>query len=427
VRVASVARARGDTLKIKLKSNAAAIVALCALVYFVSYFARKDFAAVMAVMLRDGVFNKQLSGIIGMGLFICYGIGQLVSGYLGDKIKPTVLLLSGLLTTALCNLFMPLVPSTVLMIPIWALNGFAQAMLWPPIVRILADNLSGERFLAANLVVTSSAHISTIILYIFVPICVKFYDWKAVFFAAAILAFAVLVIFTVAMLFITLNPKKEEEESPSLGLEKQSNFMSLFVKSGIVPIFFAIIMMGFLRDGIESWLPTLYCEAFGTTAEEAILVSAIIPVISIISTVLIMPIHKKKAFNNEAGGAAILFIIAAILCIPISILINFEQSAFKLVCLILAALVCGCMHAINFFFISCLPGRFNRFGRAATASGFSNACTYVGAAASMYGIGAIADGIGWSASAFSWIVIAVLGALFSSMAYKKYSSFINMK
>ena len=412
-------------MKLKTKSNAIAVVALCALVYFVSYFARKDFAAVMAVMLRDGVLDKQLSGFIGMGLFICYGIGQLVSGYLGDKIKPTVLLLSGLFTTALCNLLMPLVPSMALMIPVWAINGFAHAMLWPPIVRMLSDNLSGEKFLAANLVVTSSAHISTIILYLFVPLCVKFFDWQGVFFAASILSLAVFIIFIISMLFITLGKDEPRVKNTDSKPARRGGFMALFLKAGIVPIFFSIIMMGFLRDGIESWLPTLYGEAFGTTAEEAILVSAIIPVISIVSTVSILPIHKRKLFNNEAGGAVILFVLAAVLCVPIAILINFEQSAFKLVCLILAALVCGCMHAINFFFISCLPARFAKFGRAATASGFANSCTYVGAAISMYGIGAIADGIGWSASACSWIIIAMLGAVFSLLAYGRYSKFIN--
>ena len=415
-------------MKIKSKGNAIMIVALCSIVYFISYFARKDFAAVMAVMLKEGILDKQLSGFIGMGLFICYGVGQLVSGYLGDKIKPTILLLSGLFTTALCNLLMPLAPSTALMIPIWALNGFAQAMLWPPIVRILADNLSGEKFLAANIVVTSAAHVSTIILYIFVPICVRYYDWKAVFFTASVITAVVLAIFAASMLFITLDPRRDEKsEPPTLAVEKERDFVSLFLKSGIIPIFFSIIMMGFLRDGIESWLPTLYGEAFGTSAEEAILVSAIIPVISIVSSTSIMAIHKKRFFNNEARGAFVLFLCAAALCVPVSVLINFEQSALKLVCLILAALVCGFMHAINFLFISCLPGRFARFGRAATASGFSNACTYVGAAISMYGIGAIADSIGWSASAFSWIVIAVLGALFSLLAYKRDSAFINIK
>ena len=72
----------------RTKYSGRAIVAICSLVYFASYFTRKGFAATMAGMISAGVIDKSLGGFIGMGLFICYGAGQLISGYLGDKIKP---------------------------------------------------------------------------------------------------------------------------------------------------------------------------------------------------------------------------------------------------------------------------------------------------------------------------------------------------
>lgn len=408
------------------RAKAAVIVAILSLVYFVSYFARKDFAAVMAVMLSENIINKSEGGLIGMALFVCYGIGQLVSGYLGDKLPPSILLSLGLLTTALCNILMPHIPSASLMIPVWAVNGFAQAMLWPPIVRILADTLEGETFLRANLYVTSAAHISTILLYIFVPICVEFYDWKTVFTVAGIISAVVLLIFIVAI-FTLLTESREATESKPQTSDTSTPLFSLLSGSGLIRIFLAIIMMGFLRDGIESWLPTLYAEAFSRDASEAVLVSAILPVFSIISIVSITALHKTSLFNNEARGASILFIIAGAVCVPIAILINFKHVVLSVICLVLACLVCACMHAVNFLFISCTPGRFAPYGRAATASGFSNACTYVGAAISMYGIGALADTLGWSFTVVSWILIATLGALFSVLSYRKYTRFINQK
>ena len=409
------------------KSSGTAIVALCSLVYFVSYFARKDFAAVMAGMIGQNIIDKTMGGFIGMGLFIAYGVGQLVSGYLGDKLRPRTLLVFGLATTMLCNLLMPLVPSTALMIPVWTLNGFAQAMLWPPIVRILADTLDHDRFVTANLIVTSAAHVSTILLYLYVPLCLQFMSWHTVFYTASIITALALAAFTISMFFVTMDKKKEkkEKEAPVLNdSDKKEGFFSLFVKAGIVPVFFAIIMMGFLRDGIESWLPTLYAEAFEREATESILVSAILPIFSILSIVAITAAHKTRIFANEARGSAILFFSAIVICIPLTILINFEQTALRLVCLILAALICGCMHAVNFLYISCLPGRFAKYHKAATASGFCNACTYIGAAISMYGIAAIAERMGWSATALSWIFIAALGVVFSLLAYRKYTKFI---
>ena len=39
------------------------IVGICSFVYFVSYFSRKDFAAVMAGMIFEGVIDKNVGGL----------------------------------------------------------------------------------------------------------------------------------------------------------------------------------------------------------------------------------------------------------------------------------------------------------------------------------------------------------------------------
>lgn len=410
--------------KSREKYSGTAIILLCSLVYFVSYFARKDFAAVMVSMIDDKIIDKAMGGFIGMGLFVAYGVGQLVSGYLGDRIKPKTLIIFGLATTALCNFLMPLVPNSALMIPVWTLNGFAQAMLWPPIVRILADTLDSERFVTANLIVTAVAHISTILLYVYVPLALTYMDWQTVFYTASVVTLVIMIVFIVAMARVTLSaPGVKKAATVSEKNDMNEGFMSLFVRAGIIPIFFAIVMMGFLRDGIESWLPTLYSEAFGRDPKESILVSAIVPVFSIISITAITAAHKTRLFSNEARGAAILFAFSIVVCIPLAILINFEASAVRLLCLVLATLVCSSMHSVNFLYISCLPRNFAKYGRAATASGFCNACTYVGAAISMYGIAAVADSMGWSATVVTWIFIGAVGAVCSLLALRRYSKF----
>lgn len=414
--------------KLEAKNTKTFIVALCSIVYFISYFSRKDFAAVMAGMLSENIIEKEVGGFIGMGLFICYGIGQLVSGWLGDKLKPSYLIIFGLGTTALCNALMPIMPSGYAMIPVWALNGFAQAMLWPPIVRILSDNLEHEDFVRANLVVTSAAHISTILLYLYVPLCLTIFDWKTVFFSASILAALAMVVFIASLIVIlpkdTIKapvPRKNKNEKTAVSGE---SFGSLILRAGIIQIFVCIIMMGFLRDGIESWLPTLYSEAFNRNADESILVSVSLPIFSILSIVTITALHKTKTFKNEVLGSSILFGIAILIAIPTAILINVNTIVARVVCLIFACTICACMHGCNFLLISCLPGRFSKHGKAATTSGFCNAFTYVGAAISMYGMAIVSEKFGWQTTIISWIGIAALGVLFTALSYKSYTKFI---
>ena len=408
----------------KYKYSNKAIVALCTVAYFASYFSRKTFAVVMVNMLEGGVIERDVAGIIGTALFVFYGAGQLISGYMGDKLSPKYLMFSGLMISAVCNLLMPILPNQYLMIPIWAINGFAQALLWPPIVRILSDNLSHEKYVSANLIVTCGAHVSTIVLYVCAPICISFMSWKSVFFLSTIFCVVVGVIFLVAMCVVL--GKKEAEKSEIVKDQAFCNtsIWKIFKDAGVIPLFVCIIAMGFMRDGIEGWLPTLYSEAFHRDSSESILVSVILPIFAIISIFIVRAVHKGKTFNNEARGSGILFIASIVLCVPFAILINIEATWARVICLILASLICACMHSINFLLISCLPGRFAKTGRASTAGGFCNACTYIGASISMYGIALISDYFGWSATIFSWACILLLGAVFAVAAIKKYTQFL---
>lgn len=407
------------------------LIALCSFLYFTSYFARKDFAAVTVGILKSGAIDKATAGLIGTAMFVMYGVGQLISGYLGDRVRPKVLILIGLGTTSVCNLAMPFIPSQYLMIPVWALNGLAQAMLWPPIVRILSQYLPHETYVRANLLVTSAAHIATILLYLYVPVCLTYFSWRAVFISAASLAALMFAVFIIGLAICLpknaesiassapVNAKNADPES--LDAPKQS-FFSILMQAGILPIFGSIVAMGFLRDGIESWLPTLYAEAFKRDPSESTLISVALPIFAILSIVLITVLHKKR-LQNEVFGSAVMFALAALICVPLLLLIKTESGVGRVICLILAALVCGTMHACNFLLISCLPGRFASVGRAAGASGFCNACVYVGAAVSTYGIALISDIIGWGGAIGAWLAMALVGLLLCALALKRYTVF----
>lgn len=407
------------------------IIALCSLVYFVSYFSRKDFAAVMAGMISEGAIGRANAGLVGTMLFAFYGVGQLVSGYLGDKIKPKYLIIIGLSATAVCNALMPIVPEGV-MIAIWGVNGLAQAMLWPPIVKILSTYLDHKTFVTANLVVTSAAHVATVLLYVFVPICLTFMAWQTVFFTASILAACSMIAFALLLGLVlpaesemTSEENNKDNAKAKAILHSDENILTVLKRSGVVTVFACIVVCGFLRDGIESWLPTLYSEAFNRDVSESTLLSIILPIFSIISISVVTALHKRKTFNNEVMGAAILFGGALVCAIPLAFFVQLESRVFGVISLLLTALICAAMHGVNFLLISCLPGRFARIGRSATVSGVCNSCVYIGAAISTYGIALISGLMGWSLTIATWCVILVVGIAFAFLSFKRYATMIN--
>ena len=406
------------------KYSKGGIIALCSLVYFVSYFSRKDFAAVMEGMISESVIEKSLAGLALTMLFIFYGIGQLISGYLGDKFKASHIISFGLSLTTVCNFLMPFASADILMVILWGINGFAQAMLWPPIVKILSAHLTHEQYVTANLIVTSAAHVATILLYLFVPICLEFMNWESVFYTSSAISLFALLLFIMALGFVLPAEPGVKVEKKEENINKSEPIFTLFRKTGVIPIFVCIIACGFLRDGIESWLPTLYSEAFGRGASESILVSVILPIFSIASVTLIKILHKNSLFNNEASGTALLFLFAVLLCIPLAFFISVNQVWARAVSLVLTALICSAMHGINFLLISCIPGRFARFGRASTVSGITNSFVYIGAAIATYGIALVSAALGWTVTIITWIAISLVGVIMTIPAHRRYTAFI---
>ena len=407
---------------------AARLCIFLAMVYFTSYVTRLNYNAAMAAIIEEGTLTKTQAGSIGSALFFTYGFGQLVSGALGDRFKPNHIMALGLGLTACCNVLMPTVStSSLLMAIVWGVNGFAQALMWPPIVKLMASYLSENEYAKCNWLVSTAAHTATILIYVAVPACITWLDWRAAFIISAILA----ALCMVAWLFgfrslsgkLTDNyadvsvarGKKTEEQ----GTVQRMPLGRAFVLSGSGLILIAIAMQGFLKDGVQSWMPTFFTEVFQMASSTAILSNMLLPIFNILVVTLATWLYQR-VFRHEVREAMVFFTLAVVL----SVLLAFFYQSSAILCLLLAAIITGSMHGINLMFISFLPRRFAATGKVATVSGICNSCSYVGSCISSYGIALVAEKMGWQTTLFSWAGVALVGILICVLVYRKWSRFI---
>ena len=192
----------------------------------------------------------------------------------------------------------------------------------------------------------------------------------------------------------------------------------LITLAGLIPIFITIALQGILRDGIQTWLPSLANERFGLSESSSVLSTAVLPVLSVTSVFISNAIYHK--IKNEIKTAAIMFGIAFAATLPMALGLKIPA----LITIVFAAMISGCMHGVNHMLISLIPKNFSRFGMVSTFSGILNAFTYIGASISSYGFALVADRIGWNAVLISWSVIALLGALLCLFKIKGWTEFI---
>ena len=390
------------------------LIVLCCLVYFASYVTRLDYAAVLVEIVRDLQLSNTTAGIAVTGSFITYGLGLILFGFTGDRIKPRTLIAVGLLGTSLINLSMGLLPDIRLMIGIWCFNGFFQAMLWPPLSRTLAENLSPEKVPGAVATVCTVAQIAPLGVYLLSPVVIRAGGWRTVFLLAAGIGICALLLWVPGTAGVR---QGHSPPGPQSAPEAAAPIGSLVRAAGLIPIMLCIILLGMLRDGLQTWMPTYICEVFGLSTETSILISGLLPVLSAASISLSMLLFRRV--GNEVLSGAILFGIAAVCAVTMFLI--FPGSA--VLGITLFALLAGSMHGANQMIVCSVPLHFEHYGRVATFAGLLNSFVYVGAAISTYGFASFAQRFGWRSTMLFWLVIALAGTLICLACFRKWRTF----
>ena len=248
---------------------------LLSFLYFVSYITRLSFAATMTEMITVGVIGKEQAGLVGSALFFTYALGQIVSGLLGDRFSPYGIVGVGLGITVACNFLMSVVSDPVLMIVIGGANGLAQAFFWPPILGIMAKYLDGRQYARGILWVSAAAQIATVMIYMVVPLLLTWFDWRSAF----LFAVAIAVLFGLCWFLgypvlrrrLTVRDGEGNTESDEVGAVDNKTLARTLVASGAMVLLIPTMFQGFLKDGIQSWLPTFFTEVFDMDSSLAIL------------------------------------------------------------------------------------------------------------------------------------------------------------
>ncbi len=390
---------------------------MCCLIYFAGYMTRSNYAAAILAICEDLALTRADAGLAVTGSFFTYAIGQLVSGILGDRISPKNLICIGLLGTAVCNIALPFFSSALLIAGIWCINGFFQSMLWPPQVRILAENLNESDYVDACAQVSAATSVAVILTYLTVPLFLRIADWRMAFFFPAGLAVLFMVLWMAVLPRLSLNTPTKRSAVPDPNAPKAQPILPLLMRSGAWILLLPVLLQGLLRDGITTWLPSCVADLGGLDTSSSILSAVVLPLFTIVCVRIAAWLFRLM--RHETTESALLFGISTAAALVMFIWL--DKSALLLVACM--AIITGCMHGINLMLICRLPAHFAPHGCVAGMSGLLNCATYVGSALSTYAIAAVSDHFGWGPTVFIWVIAAAVSGLLCIAAHRTWLKF----
>ena len=396
---------------------------LCWFAYFTSYIGRLNYSSAMTEMIQGTILTKSQAGFISMVYFFAYGIGQLCNGILGDKFHPGKMIFTGLAIAAGANLCMGFAGGFQVMAVIWGINGYAQAMIWPPIIRIFAEMVSREQKMKFCVDIVSSQVLGTLASYLLAAGVMWLIGWRAVFGAAAICLGAMSVVWIIG--FGKIENCGKDPERDSAEEDKRGKYSSVkttaegktaWFGSGILMVLFPVIIHGMLKDGVTTWVPTYITETFFTSPAFSILVTTVLPIVNLSGAYVAQYLYKKCK-NQEAMAAVCLFLVAVLALTGIWI----GKDVSMILTVVLFALTTASMMGVNTLFVNLFPLRYEAMGKVSTVSGFMNCMAYVGTAVSTFTIGVLVEQKGWNVTIGSWVVMTFLALVVCMLGRKKFS------
>ena len=389
-------------MKISEKARHAFMLgALCSISYFAVYIARNILGAVTPKILESGAFCESDIGTMSSVYFALYAVGQLINGFIGDRIKAKYMISGGLILAGITNFIFPYMSGNVLgATAIYGMTGFSLAMIYAPMTKIVSENTEPIYAVRCSFGYTFASFFATPT----AGLLATFLAWGAVFtVSSSVLAFMGITSFVFFSVFerrgIVKYGQYEKKASES------GSVKALFEHS-IVRFSFISIITGVIRTSVIFWLPTYINQYLHFTSEES---SGIYTVATfIISLMSLIAIVIYEFFGRRRDFTIVVMFICSVIFFFLTYLIS--SPWLNIVFIVLGIMASNGAAAI-LWSVYCPSLRDT--GRVSTATGFLDFVSYMAAAVANKVFPGAVEAIGWGNLILVWCGIVLLGLIVS--------------
>ena len=213
-------------------------------------------------------------------------------------------------------------------------------------------------------------------------------SWTCIFYVASAVVGVVAVLWFVGM--STINKSEKDNKAENKTNTKKLSLTPAFVM-GVAVILVSAVTNGFIKDGVTTWVPSILKEEFGVPSSLSIIVTLLLPVLSIFGASLVKVLHKKQKNENALNG---IFYLATMVLVGLIILtLNLKSAPLTLV--LFGGIAC-LMAAVNNVITSVVPLYSRDKIDSGLSAGLLNTFCYVGSTLATSLLGKIADTKGWN-------------------------------
>lgn len=365
------------------------LIFICWAAYTAAYVGRLNYNASMVEILSQLSITKEAAGTVSSFFFFAYGAGQLVNGLLSRKYNTKYSVTIALAGSCIINILMTVFTEISVMKYLWFFNGVFQSILWSSLIKTLSQYLSDEKLPKAVMVMSTTVASGTFAAYglaaLFSALSLR---WTTIFYVSAVVVGVISVVWFFGM--TTVQKCEKTVTVTNKSESKKFRITPAFAISTLV-IIISAVANGFIKDGVTTWVPSILKEEFGVAPSLSIIVTLLLPIVSIFGASIVKAFHKKQKDANILNGC--FYLASAVLAGLIIVTVGFRSVPVTLA--LFGGTACM-MAAINNVITSIVPLYTRDKIDSGLSAGLLNTFCYVGSTMSISLLGKIADTKGWN-------------------------------
>lgn len=378
---------------------------LCSVSYLAVYIARNILGAVTPKMVEAG-FTEAYIGSVSSIYLILYACGQMINGFIGDKIKAKWMIGFGLLGAGVTNFIFSRIAFIPSLAPVvYGATGFFLSMIYGPMTKVVSENTEPLYATRCSLGYTFASFFGSPA----AGLLATFLAWESVFSVGS--GFLVVMALIVMLVFTGFEKRGIVKYGQYQKQERGLKNVKVLFKYQIVKYSFVSILTGVVRTSVVFWLPTYIAQYLQFTSEKATVLFSVATFIISFTTFISIFVYEKLGYNMDKT-VLVMFVASAVM-FALTYLV--DQQMLNLVFIVLA--IMGSNGAASMIWSRYCPS-LRDTGMVSSVTGYLDCLSYAAAAVANVVFANAAPAIGWKNLILVWFGIVAVGVVIA-LPYKK--------
>lgn len=388
--------------------------------YALFYFVRKNLSIAMPEMQADLGITKTDLGLFLTLHGLLYGVSKFANGFIGDRVNARYFMVIGLVLSAVCNLVFGFSSAVLVFGVVWMLNGWFQGMGFPPCARLLTHWIPPHQ-LATKMSVWNTSHSVGAGLVVVVCGYIVTMGWRWCFYIPSVIALVGAVFLWIGLRDTPTSvglPELQQKGEPNAVQKETSREFKKFVRKQVFgnPYIWVLALANFfvytVRYAVLDWGPTLLGEWKGISIQHAGWMVAAFEISGIVG-MLVAGWATDRFFGGR--GPRVCVICMALATLFIALFWGLTHPPMWLATLLLG------LAGFSIYGPQALVGiaaaNIATKKAAATAVGFTGLFGYASTLLSGWGLGLLAQTLGWDYAIGALVFVAIIGTVIFLFAW----------